>query len=545
MSQSTGKKRKENLTWKLDLLEAQAARTVSNTRLVRSQFAASKKIRKVNKEEGKNDFRKGQFENTQRADMIAEEAQTNQQKEAPVEISEEDKAQIAALRRKIVEQKIYHYSKVIQKALKAAKTTEGLKITKRIKKEEGNEEKIKKLNEEQLELKSLDISMLTPIHATKLLQKAFIPNKTARENPPDFLSESIVSPPENAPVITFYKNASAAMLNVVSRLCGTAAVKTAGENMVQAVKYAAKVERKETASEIARRKHEEKKQRRKEAKLERKESEEYSQYDTMIAASSDESDDEMGGVAASEDDEETQEQEEGILGTSSAHDKHKDAESDSDGGDDFFVFPDEDEEQSPKKKHKVEDEDESKYNLPALATGYFSGGSDDEDMEDAPRDRGYDMDNDRVVKAATTQRKNRRGQQARRAIYEKKYGKNANHLKKEQEIKKSKWQERQAEFEKREARRKELGIERPAQKKLPELPEKKPLHPSWEAKKKLKASPVAFQGKKVVFGDDSAPASSPKPSNSSKSNEQLHPSWEAKKKLSAAPVKFTGKKITF
>lgn len=530
MPQTNGKKRKENLTWKLDLLEAQASRTVSNTRLVRSQFAANKHIRKVKKEERSSHKHSGQFENTHRADMIAAEAQDEAEKENPVEISEEDKAKIRELRMKIVEQKIHHYSKEIQKALKTAKTTEGLKIAKRIKKEEGNEEKLKKLREEQTELKSIDVAQLTSIHSIKFMQKSFLPNKHAKENPPDFLSSSIVNPPEDSPVITFYKSASPALLNVVSRICSTAAVKAASENMVTAVKYAAKVERKETASEIAKRKHQEKKERRKKAKAEYEELQEYSQYENQIAASSDESD------------EEDEEEGEGILGTTRVPHTNADEENGSEAEDDFFVFPDEEEiEKSSQKRKQEEKDEEEKYNLPALATGYFSGGSDDEEMEDAPRDRGYDMDNDRVVKAATTERKNRRGQRARRAIFEAKYGKNANHLKKEREEKKAKWVERQAEFEKREARRKELGIERPAQRNLPELPDKKPLHPSWEAKKKLKATPVKFEGKKVVFGDD-GPS---KPSNSSAPSEALHPSWEAKKKLSAAPVKFEGKKVVF
>ncbi|KAJ7670231.1 Bud-site selection protein [Mycena rosella] len=60
--------------------------------------------------------------------------------------------------------------------------------------------------------------------------------------------------------------------------------------------------------------------------------------------------------------------------------------------------------------------------LPSLAVGFVRGGSSDSDLEDA------DVDVD-----AGGERKNRRGQRARRAIWEKKYGRGANHKKKEAE----------------------------------------------------------------------------------------------------------------
>ncbi|KAG9077155.1 Vacuolar ATP synthase subunit B, partial [Ceratobasidium sp. 370] len=56
--------------------------------------------------------------------------------------------------------------------------------------------------------------------------------------------------------------------------------------------------------------------------------------------------------------------------------------------------------------------------LPSLASGFIRGDSDGSDIEDAD-----------VAPA----RKNRRGQRARKAIWEKKYGKNANHVKKARE----------------------------------------------------------------------------------------------------------------
>ncbi|ODQ67823.1 Bud-site selection protein [Nadsonia fulvescens var. elongata DSM 6958] len=138
--------------------------------------------------------------------------------------------------------------------------------------------------------------------------------------------------------------------------------------------------------------------------------------------------------------------------------------------------------------------------LPALASGYFSGASDNEDD--------FNPDADNVVKEVTEKRKNRRGQRARQKIWEAKYGKNAAHVKKEGERKYHEAKQRQEDFEAREARRerenalKAIAIdENPALKKLEEKKVKNATHPSWEAKKKLKEmqKTASFSGKKITF----------------------------------------------
>ncbi|KAF6071894.1 BUD22 family protein [Candida albicans] len=160
-------------------------------------------------------------------------------------------------------------------------------------------------------------------------------------------------------------------------------------------------------------------------------------------------------------------------------------ESSEDSSDDFF------EDEPPKKKQKQSQDSGKSFNLPQLASGYFSG-----------------------VKEITTQRKNRRGQRARQKIWAKKYGKEAKHVKKNQEILASERERRQMEFEERQ-RKRELKAKLLAEKQqtgansLP-LGERKPttsntarkiIHPSWEAKRleKEKLKNVKFQGKKVVF----------------------------------------------
>ncbi|KAJ7288358.1 BUD22-domain-containing protein [Mycena rebaudengoi] len=76
---------------------------------------------------------------------------------------------------------------------------------------------------------------------------------------------------------------------------------------------------------------------------------------------------------------------------------------------------------APATKLKPSKQAESTF-LPSLSVGFVRGGSADSDFED-----------DGDAKAFIDPRKNRRGQRARQAIWEKKYGRNANHKKKELE----------------------------------------------------------------------------------------------------------------
>lgn len=130
--------------------------------------------------------------------------------------------------------------------------------------------------------------------------------------------------------------------------------------------------------------------------------------------------------------------------------------------------------------------------LPQLATGYFSGGSDSED----------DVDNDKVVKAATTVRKNRRGQRARQKIWEQKYKTKANHVVKENQRIASERETKQQEFEERQ-RKRELKAKmlKDAEASRPPGARTQEVHPSWQAKKlaEKKIASVKFEGKKITF----------------------------------------------
>ncbi|KAF9468536.1 Bud-site selection protein [Collybia nuda] len=164
--------------------------------------------------------------------------------------------------------------------------------------------------------------------------------------------------------------------------------------------------------------------------------------------------------------------------------------------------------------------------LPSLSVGFIRGGSDASELSE-----------DEVRAADIDIKKNRRGQRARRAIWEKKYGRNANHKKKESEFKQppvGRGTVKHSLDYSREGHESRRGPPERRQKEIKPVPqhrqeadsgwgqrvggvqaghmmfsqtlarrEEKPIHPSWEAKRKLKekesASILPSQGKKIKF----------------------------------------------
>ncbi|KAF8513768.1 Bud-site selection protein [Gautieria morchelliformis] len=146
--------------------------------------------------------------------------------------------------------------------------------------------------------------------------------------------------------------------------------------------------------------------------------------------------------------------------------------------------------------------------LPSLSVGYIKGGS-DSDVE--PSDG----------ETAASGKKNRRGQRARQAIWEKKYGRNAKHVKKQREAVQATatarslgksidqgWHGRRHGDDIRSvsipgANKKRLAQTHSGGRLERHTPSEKPTHPSWEAKRKLKekegARILPSQGKKIVF----------------------------------------------
>lgn len=154
--------------------------------------------------------------------------------------------------------------------------------------------------------------------------------------------------------------------------------------------------------------------------------------------------------------------------------------------------------------------------LPSLSmAGYWSGSESAEDLSDS----------------GAPSRKNRMGQQARRALWEKKFGEKANHLKKQPRNRDEGWDARRGASARDEKGMKGRGRGRggvqggrkagrgdgvrasgrgpmssgansdPVLVKKGKPVADGPLHPSWEAAKKAKEqkNSVPFQGKKVVF----------------------------------------------
>ncbi|KZT12043.1 Bud-site selection protein [Laetiporus sulphureus 93-53] len=158
--------------------------------------------------------------------------------------------------------------------------------------------------------------------------------------------------------------------------------------------------------------------------------------------------------------------------------------------------------------------------LPSLSVGFIKGDSDASDWSDAE------------ASVAGGVRKNRRGQRARRAIWEKKYGKNANHVKKE-----------------REAFTRNPRANTTANRRGPGQP-RKDAAPGARARPQPQfTAPPSDKGwskNKTPAGD--TPVDIP-PKQKHKEDNSLHPSWEAKRrlkeKLNPNILPPQGKKITF
>ncbi|KAG6890813.1 hypothetical protein C0995_003246 [Termitomyces sp. Mi166 len=148
--------------------------------------------------------------------------------------------------------------------------------------------------------------------------------------------------------------------------------------------------------------------------------------------------------------------------------------------------------------------------LPSLSVGFTRGDSDDSDLSESE-----------VRIADINIKKNRRGQRARRAIWEKKFGKNANHMKREAQAMgpdRNGSTSRTADnktaphhLRKVDTRRSHTvaapssALQKPTvvRNDMKRHVEEKPIHPSWEAKRKLKEKEsvgiVPGQGTKIKF----------------------------------------------
>ncbi|CDR99793.1 hypothetical protein [Sporisorium scitamineum] len=179
--------------------------------------------------------------------------------------------------------------------------------------------------------------------------------------------------------------------------------------------------------------------------------------------------------------------------------------------------------------------------LPTLSTGFIAGRSDDE-WSDAEADLA-DRDLSELRTGAKKERKNRMGQRARKALYEKKYGSNANHIKMREK-------QKQARLERASATT-ASGAVRGGRQRPPafQAPTKKdggwggPVAPLPKQPRVFRSPPeVSVQEGGRNGGQKIAPAVA-----AAAKSQEMHPSWIAKQKQKElmAQVKPQGKKVVF
>ncbi|EGN98387.1 hypothetical protein SERLA73DRAFT_161183 [Serpula lacrymans var. lacrymans S7.3] len=165
--------------------------------------------------------------------------------------------------------------------------------------------------------------------------------------------------------------------------------------------------------------------------------------------------------------------------------------------------------------------------LPSLAVGFARGDSDSDWSESEAKD-------------ADGIKKNRRGQRARRAIWEKKFGKNANHVKRYQDDPSRR--ERPTERRRGSQPLGQRNSDRPRKRDTSNQQHQQPPDAGWNRRE-----PSNSHTKSIVGTRSTIVSSAGSSQRNDRHDERpLHPSWEAKKKQKTAGiVPSQGKKIVF
>lgn len=181
--------------------------------------------------------------------------------------------------------------------------------------------------------------------------------------------------------------------------------------------------------------------------------------------------------------------------------------------------------------------------LPSLSTGFIPGRSDDE-WSDAEADLA-DRDLSELKSGAKKERKNRMGQRARKALAEKKYGKNANHIK---------MREKQRSV-KREREGQQNGAAIGGRQRPPAFQAPTKVDGGWGGKvAPLPKQPKVPRRENFVPREPVVPVTEVKGKSEAKAGkggdskaQEMHPSWIAKQKQKEllAQVKPEGKRIVF
>lgn len=369
---------------------------------------------------------------------------------------DEIRQQLVELKQKLVDRKVHHSYKVIKKQVKQALKLESLKVQKRKSK---SPEKAKKIDNEADELKKFDSETLAQLIILRNIKKGFLSTKRSRENPPDALSPTLVNE-----VLQLKDEFNDVQNDIFGRLCKQSGVQSAIEdfkssvNAVMAGQPSSKGERVQqnnnSKSEKSKVKEEDTQTKKPNAK------------ETMGQGAED---DEEPSDSDSESESDSGSESEAEHPDRVAGAKYMDISGSEDEGDDFL--------------------ESAEGNLPALQMGYVSGSDDDDDVR---------FENDKVVKELTSGRKNRRGQRARRKIWEAKYGSKAKHLVKERKEQQEKLQKKQERRQRRDEFAAKAKAEKEHKKQQAQEQSNKPLHPSWQAKKQTNVV-AQFKGQKKKF----------------------------------------------
>lgn len=584
-SDATNKK-KRNLLWQIDFLEAQLKQNVDNTRLKSTKAAADRELKRQRYKQ--RSLKAAAAAKDQEADSndatksaLIEEEISAKNSERKAELQ----TQINALKKQLVEQKVHHGIVQVQRALKKSRTMDLLKTRKalnRIRKKEdengeGSEKSKEELEKKLSNLKAVDIAELSKEIVNRNIYTTYMKatvtsdsegvdaddtssSESSKETQlPEWIPET-VRPSDSISLDEEQYQHFSKLKSVTEQL----------EELTGIINFAVGVGekvRKGQANDLHNDANEDDTEKRGGSSGDSASDDEAAAdaniddieyHGRPLAFSEDEDEDESRSIDI-DDIEKLKKDKKIVVNTSTlnyddisdseddntAYNNISDDESDEDSDQEISENDDDDEEAEEEggffedldegpatteeistkpKKRKVRENDEDdgkdekkdkkskkekkKVVLPALLNT-FIGASDEEEAAELQRELN-EMDVIDGVDPTTRKKKNRMGQRERRSLAERKFGQGANHLKTERDKYRVKRAKLQEEYEAREAKRQKAGITKSAsaaKKEAIKQAEKKrleslPLHPSWEAKKKLAAAasaPIKFSGKKVVF----------------------------------------------
>ncbi|KAI1124578.1 Bud-site selection protein [Nemania abortiva] len=267
----------------------------------------------------------------------------------------------------------------------------------------------------------------------------------------------------------------------------------------------------------------------------------FSKYDELVGGSGDDDSNEEEDIDDDDDDESDRDSRSKAFRKLALDDISLSSEasddSDSDNSEDDALAP-------PSKKTKVKAVKPVSFNpgnstfLPSLMGGYISGSESASDVDVAP-----------------PVRKNRRGQRARQAIWEKKYGEKAKHHQKESDSRNSGWDMKRGavDTDGDTAKPWKKGIRNPFEKNHVHPERQRQMQGEGDSQAKGRESKDAREKRQPRQQDKSQSQSLqgekpvPKPPRARDDAGPLHPSWAAAKKAKEGgqKIEFQGKKVTF